>query len=192
MKQKPTNCESEPIDVLHCFPGGWSSRGGRTKSPVEKVIKSVYHSPRLISLPHACAASGLLGNAARKQRLSTDALRDAAKKTWNSDTELFLAAAAEIGVTQSAISAHVVNLPSAMIGWSGNDPVRFSQRRSGVSVVGDVAQTVAILARCVGNLFIRDRHPEMVWENLFHRIFAVDEDINPAPVLEAKPWSDFL
>jgi len=190
MKRKSMNCESEPMDVLHCFPGGWSSRGGRTKLPVERVMKSVYHHPRIISLPHACVASGLLSIAARKQRQSIEVLRDAAKKTWNSDLKLFLAAAEGMGFTQSAISAHVINLPAAIIGWSHVEPVRFGQHRSGVSVVEDVALAVAILSRCVGNLFIRDRHPEMAWDNLFNRIFAVDENI--APALDEKPWSDFL
>jgi hypothetical protein len=170
-----------------CGGGRW---GPRPASPLGTEILPVYGRARVVSLPHACLAAGLLKPGQTK--VNGVVLREMAETKWQGDAGAFLADVAGVGVDTNTIDRAVEACRPAIIGWfeaDGGKPAPWIPNFHGVMT--DLATVIGLLSRRVGSTFFRDRPPAYDWDTLFGASFEVDEDLGPAPLIAEAPWSAF-
>ena len=189
---------NEQIGALHCDgQGGWSCRmshggyGGRTKLPIDAEIVPVHDKITVISLPHACLASGLLEDAREGRPVNWLVLKELVDKKWGKSIKRFFADARTTGVSRDSANDAAKGFKGTVIGWNGALPENLCCNDGAFGMCPDMNVAVAILSRSVGDIFISSRDPEYSWDKLFGRMLEVDEDLCSAPDFKSDPWAKF-
>lgn len=181
--------QDESRDVLHCLPCGPRRGGGRGPEGMRIALRPVSGAVTLFSLAHACLAAGLLEQPPGEEKPLWFKLNDQAQRQWRGSVERFFEAAATIGLSRERILGYSSGCIGAVIGWH-QMPHQVGSAYA-LRVCPDVEITVAILSRCIGDMFIGSREPDLAWDRLFERNFAADADLAPATDLTCSPWCHF-
>ena len=94
-----------------------------------------------------------------------------------------------LGVTPASVRLRGDQLAGAIIGWAGDEQTLTENGHFGICP--DLELTIAILSRRIGSIFISCRDPDYSWDTLFGNAFVFDDDIGPAPKLNADPWKRY-
>ena len=183
-----------PLRAYHCGgQGGWGGSrwgGGRDPEPMDVVLKPVYGKMTVVSLPHACLASGLLDDVHDGGPVNLPVLLALVEKKWGGDVDRFFADAGRVGVSRADSGDSELDCAEVIIGWAGADRRGLCHSDKGVfGIVADPCLAVAILARRVGDMYFGFRPPSYDWDSLFGIPFEFDEDVGPAPKLSEQPWA---
>jgi hypothetical protein len=146
----------------------------------------------VISLPHACLASGLLDDARNGEALNWLVLGEFVAKKWQSSVDSFLTDAEKIGITKERVDHTVRDLKGSIIGWTGwKDKQIRHALTSEVGICPDLTITLGILSRRIADIFIPSREPDFSWDKLFGSSFEIDDDSFPSFTLEDDPWKAY-
>jgi hypothetical protein len=177
-------------DVLECMHQPYN-RGGRERTPIHAEMAPVHGSTTIVSLPHACLAAGLLTDACDGSVVNWPILTELARKQWEGRVERFLGDAEEAGISPEEADRWAGAKKGAVIGWAEPYLRSTDTGRIPFQICTDGNAALAILGRCVGDIFFADRQPDYGWEVLFEHVFAFDEDLAEAAGLECEPWTRF-
>lgn len=183
---------NEQIDSLECFPcGPRGFGGGRTKEPIDAIVRPIHARTTIFSLPHACLAAGLF-EVRPGVTVNWQAVSDIVTERWKGDSELFLSDAVRVGVSRDSAERRAAGFRGAIIGWRSTS-LKSGSRSHGAAhgICADLEMTLTILSRRVGDIFIANREPDYGWNALFGSPFECDEDLGPAPNKQSEPWSRF-
>lgn len=152
----------------------------RTLVSVEK--RPVWRRATVLSIELALVAAGLLElRTDRDGRPTTTGLQSEAMKRWGGDVERMLADAEAAGALDRERLRAERAPRGVIIGWRPS----LSNRDWALST--DLALTVLVLERRVGELYLGGRAPDRSWEHLFEGPFAVDD-----PRVEGRPLLEVL
>lgn len=181
--------------VLHCCPCSghrtWGGGVGREREPIPAVIEAAHGQLTVISLRHACLVAGLFDDLLPGTAINWQTLGDLIKKKWAGSVAAFLQDAAKVGASIQKADACVSGLRGAVIGWAGVKDEQFRPLIGPFGVSQDLNLTLAILSRCVSDIFIPARAPDYSWATLFDGCFVFDATLGTAPRLTEAPWSRF-
>lgn len=180
--------------VLHCGPnprGGWGWGGGRQPLPIEAEIRPVHETLTRVSLRHACLAAGLLDDVRGDRSLTWVVLGEMTQAKWAGSVDRFLADAARVGLSPAEADASVADLRGAIFGWAAPDDALTVAEPARVGICPDLALTMGILGRRIGDFFIASRTPDYSWPALFDNAFEFDDSLVDAPRLAERPWVSF-
>lgn len=169
---------------------GYWGGGGRGRERLHTVLKPVHDRVTVISLGHACLATGLLDNLSEGSAVNWSVLRELVHKKWGGSVERFLQDAARIDAGIEHADACAAQFAGAVIGWPGMEPDT-PPKRNKIGVCPDVNLSLAILSRRVGDIFIASHVPDYSWPVLFDSAFEFDDTVCDAPLLSEQPWSRF-
>ena len=165
---------NQPVTQLDCggcgpYRGYGGGGGGRSPEPVEWKVLPVRPSLTGFVLPSALAQARLLVEQPGKS------LADLAAEKWGGSTGRLFADLEKRGITASSVQARLLDGKRVMIGWS-YEPQN-QQNGPEVKVCGNLEITLAVLSRCVNQIYFQNREPDFSWNTLFGQSLVVDEDL---------------
>lgn len=157
------------------------------------AFKCLNDKTTVVSLPHACLASGLFEDVHDGGPVNWHILSSLAEGKWGGSVDRFFADA----VTAAGFLAEDEKPPTpdcapVIIGWTSSNRKSFiNGHEEPFGLVADISTALAILSRRVGDIYIGKRTPSYEWDSLFGRAFEFDENVGPAPQLDEEPWASY-
>lgn len=157
------------IDNLECLWGGY--QGSRRSKPQSEAVNwSIAPVSGFITafiLPVALMNAGML------TRVDNQNFSECAALKWDRSIEKMFSDLAKINITKKRIEDRLMGFPRSIIGWAC-DPKQTSNYPE-IRICVDVTITLAVLGRCVNNIFFFSREPNYDWDTLFLQNLLVDE-----------------
>jgi len=158
------------IPVLH-------NMSSPPRTTIPSVQRAVWGRATLFSLGHALACNGLLPRRAKARGplLGSEALHQRASARWKDDLTALLEEASSAGLLdlqRLALPVGACAPSGVLIGWQ---PPLTDEASETLVPCADIALTVAVLERRVGNLYLSSRTPDRSWQQLFAQPLAVDD-----------------
>ena len=157
-----------PINQLECGTFAPRHHFQRQPDPVKWQIAPVHAVPQGFVLPEALAQHGLLLQPAK------GSWQDQAAAKWNRSVDAFLSDLEKQGITRRSVEARGLGARRVMVGWT-YEPHKMSLP---LRICPDIELTLAILSRCVNQIFFKSRQPDFGWDVLFGKSLVVDEDLH--------------
>lgn len=163
---------NETVTQLDC--GGFGPYraafgGGRSPEPVEWQIVPVTRALTGFVLPMALEQGGLL------EKQPGRSLAELATEKWGGSSERLFADLERRGISARSIKARALGKKQVIIGW--NCAEGDQKQPSEIKYCSSIELTLAVLSRCVSQIFFQNREPDFSWNTLFGQSLVVDEDL---------------
>lgn len=163
----------ESVRQMECSNGyhpRYGNGGGRSPSPLTSSIMMVNLTLVGFDLLAALAHHGLLDTHSEKSLMTQ------AEEKWGKSVDLFLRDLEKYKITRQSICSRSFGNKRVMIGWA-YDAIQKKNSHQ-VTLCRDVEFTLAVLSRCVNQIFFQNREPDLNWDTFFHQTMVVDEDLS--------------
>ncbi len=163
---------NETVTQLDCGTFGpyrVSFGGGRSPEPVEWQIVPVTHALMGFVLPVALEQAGLL------EQQPGRPLAELAAEKWGGSTDRLFADLERCGISPRSVKARALGVKRVIIGWSC--PENQQKPEGEIRFCRSIEVTLAVLSRCVNQIYFQNREPDFSWNALFGQSLVVDEDL---------------
>ncbi len=148
--------------------------GTTPRAKIDVLQEPISGSILVFDLAHALIVQRALRPALHWRDVDLKAVQQLARDSWQSDVPTLLR---DIGLDESvyeALPAFLGVQRGTLLGWTPD--WQEVQKSEQYFLCIDIALTIAVLARRVGDLLLCARPPEGSWERLFGALFAIDDE----------------
>jgi hypothetical protein len=108
-------------------------------------------------------------------------LAELAAEKWGGSADRLFDDLAKRGISESSVKARPLDGKRVIIGWSYME----DKQKSGIEVrlCRNIEITLAVLSRCVNQIYFQNRELDFSWNALFGQSLVVDEDLQKCFVI---------